>query len=110
MRQIIQSVRSNIVWNRWKSTLKPKPGNKSVNAVYFCLTAEIFESDPVHTNPFSNENGAVLFRIRLSFTLQRRKRSLKTESFENALQSGAIGNRCFLKTLFSSVDDENDAI
>ena len=45
---------------------------------------------PVHTNPFSNENGTVLLRIRLSSTLQRRKRSPKTESFENALQSGAI--------------------
>ena len=45
---------------------------------------------PVHTNPFSNENGAVLLRIRLSSTLQRRKRSPKTEPFENALQSGAI--------------------
>jgi len=63
-----------------------------------------------HTNPFSNENGAVLRRIRLSSTLQRRKRSPKTESFENALQSGAIWKRCFLKTLFSSVDGENDAI
>ena len=44
---------------------------------------------PVHTNPFSNKNGAVLLRIRLSFTLQRRKQSPKTEPFENALQSGA---------------------
>ena len=44
----------------------------------------------VHTNPFSNENGVVLLRIRLSSTLQRRKRSPKTEPFENALQSGAI--------------------
>ena len=65
---------------------------------------------PVHTNPFSNENGAVLLRIRLSSTLQHRKRSPKTEPFENALQSGAIWKRCFLKTLFSSVDGENDAI
>ena len=64
----------------------------------------------VHTNPFSNENGAVLLRIRLSSTLQRRKRSLKTEPFENALQSGPIWKRCFLKTLFCSVDGENDAI
>ena len=45
---------------------------------------------PVHTNPFSNKNGAVLLRIRLSSTLQRRKRSPKTEPFESALQSGAI--------------------
>ena len=46
----------------------------------------------------------------LSSTLQRRKRSPKTEPFENALQSGAIWKWCFLKTLFSSVDEENDAI
>ena len=65
---------------------------------------------PVHTNSFSNENRAVLLRILLSSTLQRRKRSPKTEPFENALQSGAIWKRCFLKTLFSSVDGENDAI
>ena len=51
---------------------------------------------PVHTNPFSNENGAVLLRIQLSSTLQRRKRSPKTEPSENAVQSGAIWKRCFL--------------
>ena len=45
---------------------------------------------PVHTNPLLNENGAVLLRIRLSSTLQRRKRSPKTEPFENAVQRGAI--------------------
>ena len=45
---------------------------------------------PVHTNPFSNENGAVLLRIRLSPTLQRRKQSPKTEPFKHPLQSGAI--------------------
>ena len=65
---------------------------------------------PVHANPFSNENGAVLLRIRLSPTLQRRKGSPKTEAFENALQSGAIWKRCSMKTLFSSVDGENDAM
>ena len=67
-------------------------------------------SGPVHTNPYSNENGAVLPRIRLSSPLQRRKRSPKPEPFENALHSGAIWKRCFLKTLFSSVEGENDAI
>ena len=46
----------------------------------------------------------------ISSTLQRRKRSPKTEPFENALQSGAIWKRCSLKTLFSSVNGENDAI
>ena len=50
---------------------------------------------PVHTNPFSNENGAVLLRLRLLSTLQRRKQSPKTEPFENALHSGAIWKRCF---------------
>ena len=55
---------------------------------------------PVHTIPFSNENGAVLLRIRQSSTLQRRKRSPKTEPFENALQSGAIWKRCVLKRCF----------
>ena len=39
---------------------------------------------------FSYENGTVLLRIRLSSTLQRRKRSPKTEPFENALQRGPI--------------------
>ena len=38
---------------------------------------------PVHTNPFSNGNGAGLLRIRLSSTLQHQKRSSKTERFEN---------------------------
>ena len=67
-------------------------------------------SGPVHTNPFSNEAGALLLRIRLSYTLQRWKRSAKTEPFENSLQSKVIWKRCFLKTLLSSVDRENDAI
>ena len=65
---------------------------------------------PVHTNPFSNKNWAVLFWIQLSSTLQCRKRSPKMEPFENALQSGANWKRCFWKTLFTSVDGENDAI
>ena len=77
-----------------------------MRGIHCCL----FHSGPIHTNPFSNENGAVLLRIRLSSTLQRRKRSPKREPFENALQSGAIWKRCFWKTLFSSVDGENDAI
>ena len=67
-------------------------------------------SGPVQNNPLSNENGAVILRIRLSSTLQRRKRSPKTEPFENDLQSEAIWKQCFLKTLFSSVEGENDAI
>ena len=75
-----------------------------------CYDLRLIVLGPVHTNPFSNENGAVLLQMRLSSTLQRRERSPKTEPFENALQSGAIWKRCFLKTLFSSVDGENDAI
>ena len=59
----------------------------------------------IHTNPFSNKNRAVLLRIRLSSTLQRRKRSPKMEPFKNALQRGAIWKRCVC-----SVDGENDAI
>ena len=35
-----------------------------------------------------------------SSTLQRRKRSPKTEAFENAIQSGAIWKRCFWKRCF----------
>ena len=69
---------------------------------------------PVHTNPFSDENGAVLLRIRLSSTLQRRKRSPKTEPFENALkverfENDAFWKRCFLlwteKTMLSENGD-----
>ena len=77
-------------------------------ALKFCFPGQVL--DPIHTNPFSNENGAVLLQIRLLTTLQRWKWSLKTEPFKNALQSGAIWKRCFLKTLFSSVDRENNAI
>ena len=60
----------------------------------------ILKLSPVHTNPFSNENGAVLLRIRLSSTLQRRKRLPKTEPFENALQSGGFENDAFWKRCF----------
>ena len=76
----------------------------------FIVLNSWFVWGPVHTNPFSNENGTVLLQIRLSSTPQRRKQSPKTEPFENALQSGTIWKRCFLKTLFSSRDGENDAI
>ena len=72
--------------------------------LFFDYKAQV--SGPVHTNPFSNENGTVLLRIRLSSTPQRGKWSPKKEPFENALQSGAIWKRCFLKTLFSSVDEK----
>ena len=49
------------------------------------------------------------YRFRPS-TLQRRKRSPKTEPFENAFKSGAIWKRRFLKLLFSNVDEESDDI
>ena len=81
------------------------PKNRKIVRVYGMDFAHL---GPVHADPFSNENGAVLLRIRLSSTL--RKRSPKMELFENALQSRAIWKRCFLKTLFSSLDGENDAI
>ena len=84
--------------------------NRCARALEFLVHLFAVLSGPVHTNPFSNENGVVLLRIRLSSTLQRRKRSPKTEPFENALQSGATWNRCFLKTLLSSVDGENGTI
>ena len=58
------------------------------------------DQGPFHTNLFSNVNGAVLLRIRLSSTLQRRKRSPKTEPFEIALQRGAIWTRAFWKRCF----------
>ena len=53
---------------------------------------------PVHTNPFSNENGAVLLWMRLSSTLRRRKRSSKAEPFEKALQTN---HDCQTKCLMS---------
>ena len=62
---------------------------------------------PVHTNPFSNENRAVLLRIWLSSTLQYRKRSPKMESFENALQRGAFWKRCFLVWTVKTMLSEN---
>ena len=62
------------------------PKLQRVKAAYCTCKTQVYMS----MAPFSNENGAVLLRIRLSSTLQRRKRSRKTEPFENALQSGAI--------------------
>ena len=70
----------------------------------------------VHTNSFSNGNGAVLLRIRLSSTLQRRKRSPKTEPFENALQSmerfenDAFWKRCFLVWTEKTMLSENGGV
>ena len=102
---IVESSRVNQIWYfGWKIPVRNVP---QFNRLTLLLLASF---GPVHTNPFSNENGAVLLRIRLSSTLQRRKRSPKTEPFENAFHSGAIWKRYFLKTLFSSVDGENDAI
>ena len=66
-------------------------------------------SGPVHINPFSNENGAVLLQIRLSSTLQRRKRSPKTEPSKTLPRNDAFWKRCFLvwtkKTMLSENGD-----
>ena len=71
----------------------PKLSGASYNSIETRSTSFLFLLGPgVHTNPLWNENGAVLLRIRLSSTLQRRKRSPKTEAFKNALQGGAIWN------------------
>ena len=75
-----------VLTRRTQSKLCKHPENCAKN-VFNGIT---YFKGPVHTNPFSNENGAVLLRIRLSSTLQRRKRSPKMEPFENALQSGTI--------------------
>ena len=76
-----------VLWNAFSKS------NHSENLFYTKLVFTTFDNlGPVHTNPFSNENGTVLLRMRLSSTLQRRKRSQKTEPFENALQSGGIWN------------------
>ena len=52
-------------------------------------------STPIHTYPFSFEQATFSLRIRLPSTRIRRKRSMKTELFENALQSGTCWKRCF---------------
>ena len=99
------------------SNIKTDPRELNIYLDYnteFCRCLKMREAlsltkVPVHTNPLSKENGAVL-PIPLSSTLQRRKRSPKMEPLKKALQSLAIWIRCFLKKLFSSVDGENDAI
>ena len=69
----------------------PKLSGASYNSIETRSSSFLFLLGPgIHTNSLSKENGAVLLRIRLSSTLQRRKRSPKTEAFENALQGGAI--------------------
>ena len=71
-------------------------------------------SGPVHTNPFSNENGAVLLRIRLfpHYNVEnvRRKRShSKTLSRVERFENDAFWKRCFLvwteKTMLSENGD-----
>ena len=72
---------------------------------------------PVHTYPFSNENGDVLLRIRLSSTLHaendHRKRShSKTLSRVERVKNDAFWKRCFLlwteKTMLSENGDVID--
>ena len=64
---------------------------------------------PFHTNPFSNESGAVLLRIRLTSTLQRRKRSPKTLSRVERFENDAFWKRCSVvwtkKTMLSENGD-----
>ena len=68
----------------------------------------IVNQGPVHTNPFSNENGAVLLRIRLSSTLQRRKRShSETLSRVQRFEDDAFWKRCFLVWTEKTVLSEN---
>ena len=50
---------------------------------------------PVHTCPFSFEHATFSLQIRLTSTRIRWTRSMKTELFENALQSGTCWKRCF---------------
>ena len=67
--------------------------------------------DPVHTTPFSSENDAVLFRIRLPSTLynaendQWKRINSKTLSRVERFKNGTVWKRCF-----PSVDGENDAL
>ena len=68
------------------------------------------------TNSFSNENGAVLLRLRLSSTLQRRKRSPKTEpskllSRVERFENDAFWKRCFLVwTKITMLSENGDVI
>ena len=54
--------------------------------------------DTVHSYPFSFENATFSWRIRLPSTRIQWKRSMKTELFENALQSGTFWKCCFTCT------------
>ena len=72
------------------------------------LYSDVGKEDMIHLSLFPIDRDTafrprphtVLLRIQLSSTVQRRKRSPKTEPFENALQSWAIWKRCFLKRYF----------
>ena len=65
-------------------------------------------SGPVHSNPFSNEKGAVLLRIRLSSTLQRQNHHRK-RSHSKTLSRVERLKTMLLKTLFSSVGGHDRA-
>ena len=97
MHKLFSSVRMKPPWRNglacWTSNSKVVGSSPTGGGIFIFLKSVPMMKKllgPVHTNPFSNENEAVLLRIRLSSTLQRRKRSPKTEPFENAPQSGAI--------------------
>ena len=66
----------------------------------FAFELPLLPLGPVHTTPFSNENGAVLLRIRLSCTLQRRKWSPKTEPFESILSPIGTAAPPLIKSTF----------
>ena len=61
----------------------------------------IIESDPVHTNPFSNENGAVLLRFR---------KDLRPHlPFSYRFRPSTLQRRICLKTLLCVWSNELDA-
>ena len=56
-----------------------------------CFTAELDDKSPVHTNPFSNENGAVLLRF---------QKDLRPHlSFSYRFRPSTLQRRICLKTL-----------
>ena len=72
-----------------------------------------FEVPLVHTDPFSNENGAALLRIRLSSTLQRQKRSRshsKTLSRVKRFENDAFWKRCFVVWTKKTMLSENGGV
>ena len=67
----------------------------------------LINPQPVHTYAFSLENETFSLRIRLPSRRIRWKRSMKTELFENALQTGTCWKRCFRVHVWT---DENGTL